>query len=143
MRPTIAGQSHRLSESSTDALIRYPPTLPATQPVSCVETRCRRTIFPLVRPKVDYTMRIDPLFIMHWYNGHMIICTLTGIMLYLIDEKTLTLSPSTHMHVILHDTHDTSCTVPNADISVHCITAISATNKFQIYTYTDAINVKR
>ena len=48
------------------------------------------------------------------------------------------------MHVTLHDTHDKPCTVPNADISVHRIaSSTSATNKFQIYMYTGAINGKR
>ena len=44
------------------------------------------------------------------------------------------------MYVTLHDK---PCAVPNADISVHRIAAISATNKIQIYTYTCAINAKR
>ena len=38
-----------------------------------------------------------------------------------IDEITFTLSFPTHMHVTLFDE---PCTVPNADISVHCIEAI-------------------
>ena len=84
-------------------------------------------------------MEIDPLIMMDGYNDtHDQMLTDWNNVIF-----TFTVSPFTHMHVTLYDTHDQPCNVPNADISVLCIAAISATNKFLIYTYTGATSAKR
>ena len=87
--------------------------------------------------KVDYTVRIDFLILMHGYNGHMIICTLTGIRLYLLMKR--------HLH-LLHELAGQAGHYFLADnVTLHRAAQIKATiadplNILRITTYSPDCN---